>query len=92
MTEALAIGGLVVLAASAVVYVVSASSLWKLVRAAKAAGADGEPVAAEPGGEPVAAEPGATGRNRATLNGQVDDAALDGLAGGAAAGGGEGEP
>ena len=37
MTEALAIGGLVVLAASAVVYVVSASSLWKLVRAAKAA-------------------------------------------------------
>src|SRR5262245_10121698 len=37
VTEALAIGGLVVLAASAVVYVVSASSLWKLVRAAKAA-------------------------------------------------------
>jgi hypothetical protein len=51
-----------------------------------AAGADGEPQAAE------AANADATGRDRAAHNGQVDDAAVDGLAGGAAAGEGGGEP
>jgi phosphatidylinositol dimannoside acyltransferase len=48
--------------------------------------------AADTGGGPRAAGPAATGLDRAARNGQVDDAALDGLAGGAAAGGGGGEP
>jgi phosphatidylinositol dimannoside acyltransferase len=64
-------------------------------QAAGAAGAGGEPRAAKAagaGGEPRAAEPGATGRDRAALNGQIDGAALDGLAGGAEAGEGGGEP
>jgi KDO2-lipid IV(A) lauroyltransferase len=64
-------------------------------QAAGAAGTGGEPRAAKAagaGGEPRAAEPGATGRDRAVLNGQIDGAALDGLAGGAEAGEGGGEP
>jgi len=48
--------------------------------------------AADADGGPRAAGPAATGLDRAARNGQVDDAALDGLAGGAAAGGGGGEP
>jgi hypothetical protein len=47
------------------------------------------PGAADTDGGPRAAGPAATGLDRAARNGQVDDAALDGLAGGAAAGGGE---
>jgi hypothetical protein len=64
-------------------------------QAAETAGARGEPRAARAAradGEPVAAPPGATGRDRAALNGHVDDAALDGLAGGPPAGEGGGEP
>jgi len=54
-------------------------------RARAAKGADGEPA----DGEPAAAGPAGAGQHRAALNGQVDDAALDGLADGAEAGGGE---
>ena len=54
-------------------------------RARAAEGADGEPA----DGEPAAAGPAGAGQHRAALNGQVDDAALDGLADGAEAGGGE---
>jgi hypothetical protein len=61
-------------------------------QAAKAAGADGDPVAPEPGGEPMAAGTEATRPDRAALNGRVDKAALDGLAGGGPAGEGGGEP
>jgi KDO2-lipid IV(A) lauroyltransferase len=62
-------------------------------QAAEAAGTGGEPqAAAGADGEPVAAEPGVTRRDRAAHNGQVDGAALDGLAGGAQAGEGGGEP
>ncbi len=62
-------------------------------QAAEAADAGGDPGAA--GGGPQAAEAAsadATGRDRAAHNGQVNDAAVDGLAGGAAAGEGGGEP
>jgi KDO2-lipid IV(A) lauroyltransferase len=52
-------------------------------QAAEAAGADGEPRVAGPAG---------TGQDRAGLNGQVGEATLDDLAGGAAAGEGGGEP
>ena len=59
---------------------------------ARLAAAEARAQAAGTGGEPRAAGPAATGPDRAALNGQVDDAALDGLAGGAAAGEGGGEP
>ena len=53
-------------------------------------GADGELRGAD--GEPRAAGPAVTGQDLAALNGQAGDATLDGLAGGAAAGEGGGEP
>jgi lauroyl/myristoyl acyltransferase len=61
-------------------------------QAAEAAGAGGEPESAGADGEPGAAEPAGTGQDRAALNGQAGDAALDGLPDGAARGEGEGEP
>jgi KDO2-lipid IV(A) lauroyltransferase len=48
--------------------------------------------AAGDGGEPRAAEAAVSRQERAARNGQVDEAALDGLADGAAAGDGGGEP
>src|SRR5262245_60367782 len=61
-------------------------------QAAGAASPDGAPAAAGAGGQPRAAEPATTRPDLAALNGQASDAALDGLTGGAAIGDGVGEP
>jgi KDO2-lipid IV(A) lauroyltransferase len=73
----------------------AAEARAQAAEAAEAADAGGDPGAAGTDGEPQAAEAAnadATGRDRAAHNGQVDDAAVDGLAGGTAAGEGGGEP